>query len=117
MLVVSENLVGGSGIEYGEVGAVLRNGLELIRRSAARALASYAREAIAESLGHRFGLGFAGLLGQLGREPFGFRATTLSNSSRRVGSILVIWYPPGFAREPRRTLLPRLSGLWRDALP
>ena len=32
-----------------------------------------AREAIAEGLGHRFGLGFAGLSRQLGREPFGFR--------------------------------------------
>ena len=72
VLVVTENLVRGSGVEDGEVGAVLRNGLELIRQSPARALAPHARQAIAERLGHRFRLGFAGLSSQLGREPLGF---------------------------------------------
>src|SRR5688572_318823 len=72
VLVIAENLVRGSGVEDGQVGAVLRNGLELISQSPTRALAPNARKAIAERLGHRFGLGFAGLSAQLGREPLGF---------------------------------------------
>lgn len=43
VLVVTENLVGGSGVEDGQVGTVLRNGLELIRQPPARALAPYTR--------------------------------------------------------------------------
>ena len=72
VLVVAENLVRGSGVENRQVGAVLRDGLEFIRQPAARPLTSHAREAIAESLGHRFRLGFTGLSGQLGCKPFGF---------------------------------------------
>jgi len=72
VFVETEYLVGGSGVEDREVGAVLGDGLELIRQPPARARAAHAREAIAEGLGHRFSLGFAGLPGQFGREPFGF---------------------------------------------
>jgi hypothetical protein len=72
VLVVAENLVRRSGVEDGQLGAVLRNGLELIGQSSARALAADTRQAIAERLGHRFGFGFAGLSGQLGCEPLGF---------------------------------------------
>ena len=47
VLVVAENLVRGSGVEDGEVRAVLRDGFELIRESPARTLAPHAGEAIA----------------------------------------------------------------------
>ena len=77
VLVVAENLVRGSGVENGQVGAMLRDGLEFIRQSAARPLPPHAREAIAESFGHRFGLGFAGLSGQLSRQPFRFCASNI----------------------------------------
>jgi len=90
VLVVTENLVRGSGVEDGQVGAVLRNGLELIRQSPASALAPNTRKAIAEGLGHRFGLGFAGLSGQLGREPFGFRIADIEghiNTCRRAATV------------------------------
>jgi hypothetical protein len=86
VLVVAENLVRGSGVEDGQIGAVLGNGLELIGQSPARSFAPYAHEAIAEGFGHRFGLGFAGVSGQLGRKPFGFRATDVEshiNTCRR----------------------------------
>ena len=72
VLVVAENLVRRSGVEDGQVGAVLGDGLEIIRQAPSRALASNTREAIAQGLGHRFGLRFAGLSGQLGRQSFGF---------------------------------------------
>ena len=72
VLVVAENLVCGSGVEDGQLGAVLRNSLELIGQSSPRALAADTRQAIAERLGHRFGLGFASLSGQLGCEPLRF---------------------------------------------
>ena len=45
MLVVTKNLVRGPGIEDGEIGAVLRNGLELVCQAPARTLASDSREA------------------------------------------------------------------------
>ncbi len=73
MFVVPENLVRRPGVEDGQVGAVLRDGLELIRQASTGPLAPHAREAIVERFGHGFGLGFAGLSGQLGREPFRFR--------------------------------------------
>jgi hypothetical protein len=84
VLVVTENLVRRSGVEDGEVGAVLRDGLELIRQSPARTLAPHAREAIAEGLCHRFGLRFAGLSGQLGRKPFGFRIADIESHYQYV---------------------------------
>jgi hypothetical protein len=90
VLVVTENLVRRSGIEDGEVSAVLRNGLELVRQPPARALAPHAGEAIAEGLRNCFGLGFAGLSGQLGREAFRFGATDVQghvNTCRRLATV------------------------------
>ena len=63
VLVVAENLVRGSGVEDGQAGAVLGDGLEFVRQSSASALAPHARQAIAQGLGHGFDLGFAGLSG------------------------------------------------------
>jgi hypothetical protein len=83
VLVVTENLVCGSGIEDGEIGAVLGDSLELVRQSPARTLAPHARKAITEGLGYRFGLGFASLSGQLGREPFGF---LIANIERHINT-------------------------------
>jgi hypothetical protein len=90
VLVVAEYLVRRSGVEDGQIGAVLRNGLELIRKSSPRAFAPHSREAITEYLGHRFGLGFASLPGQFGSEPFGFRIANIEghiNTCRRLATV------------------------------
>jgi hypothetical protein len=90
VLVVPENLVCRAGVEDGKVGAVLRDGLELIRQSTAGTLAPHAREAITEGPGDRFGLGFASLSGQFCREPFGFCATDVEghiNTCRRLATV------------------------------
>ena len=52
MLVVAENLVRGSGVKDRQIGAVFRDGLEFIRQPPTRALAPYARKAIAHMGAH-----------------------------------------------------------------